>query len=288
MPVFRVVWQYVENTGAQFNEVYYVSASTALAAAQTGSGLATARIALLHPLNKLMKIRSSQVDASRVTASVNYNWNGTAGPLGATDEGPATPGDAIVCALSASPTGQRKIWMRGAPDEYIQRNASSGADFLFPSVRDKLATWFTALKANNYGIRSLSPQSPGPLTNVKITSVATNLLPGTATVTVVTSPGYAIPSRVIIGGASKKDLPALNGRWSLISILDKTFVIPYVVPQGGIVNGGNAYVRKEEYLGVNIFDPASCAFDHFGTRTTKNPITHSRGARRAVRIRTSL
>jgi hypothetical protein len=286
MATFRVVWQFIDNNGSQWNEVYYRDASNALLASQTGFALAQARIALMHPLSKLLKIRSSQVDASRVTGATNFNWNGTyPDPNNA---GPATAGDAIVCSLSAAPSGTRKIWMRGCADSAIQRQATSGEDYLSAGVKALLDAWFSALAANSYGLRTLKPQTPGPLQNNKIMNVDATGTTGTAAVTVQAAPLYVVGSRVIIGGCSKKDLPAINGRWTVLATAGNVVTIGYQTPQNSSVPGGNGYMRAEQYNPIAVFDPASCAFSHFGTRTTKNPITRSRGARRAVRLRSSL
>jgi len=289
MPVFRVVWEFSDAGGATFNEVYYVTAMDAKTAATTTGGLSTARCALLHPLVRLVVIRSSQVDANRVTSNVAYNMVGTAVVSPDQDAGPSTPGNAIICTLSATPTGSRKLWMRGAPDYYIQRGAASGQDFLASNVKDKLTTFFSKLQANAYGIRVLTPQTGGALSNIKILSVDGTVPGGIASVTLAAAPGYAFPSRVIIGGASKKDLPGLNGRWSLAEAPALNVVkIPYQTPQNRLVTGGNGKMRQEVYTGINVFVAENCGFSHFGTRTTKNPSSHSRGARRAVRLRTSL
>ena len=287
MPTFRLVWEYVENTGSTFNEIYYVDSSTAASAVLTTNSLALNRLAFLHPLNRLVQIRSSQVDANRVTGLSIYNWYGTATSTPVV--GPATPGDAIVCTLAGATSGSRRIWLRGAPDDFIIRSPNSGIDLPPPKLQDALTAWFKSLQQNGYGLRLLATQVPGPLTNLKILSVDGTAKDGTSLVTLAAAPGYPFPSRVIIGSASKKDLPALNGRWSLLAAPAGAVIrIPYQTPGGLVFTGGNAKCRQETYQTTIIFSATNCGFHHYGTRTTKNPITHSRGARRAVRIRTSL
>jgi len=171
----------------------------------------------------------------------------------------------------------------------MKRNKDSGLDEPPSALLDALLVWFVSLAANGYGLRRLATQVPGPLQNVKILSVDGTAKDGTSLVTLAQAPGYPFPSRVVIGSASKKDLPGLNGRWSLVSApVGAVVKIPYQTPQGLLVTGGNGKMRQESYQAINVFDPPSCSFSYFGTRTTKNPTTHSRGARRAVRNRTSL
>jgi hypothetical protein len=291
MATFKVTWQFVGVSGYQWNEVFYKDASSAVDATSTyPAGVAAARLAFLHPLNKLVGIRAAQVGASRVTAFSPVNLNGTAVSLGdALDLGPSAAGDTIVCSLSGATSGSRKIWTRGAPDQWMSRSSLSGADILFPTVASTLATWFSAIEANGYGLHQLSPQTPGPLQNIKILSVDGSRKDGTSDITLQLAPGYPFPARVIIGGASKKDLPALNGRWSLSKTVAGTVItIPYQTPNGIVVTGGNGQCRQEQYQATIVFSAIKCNFLNFGTRTTKNPLTRSRGARRAVRIRTSL
>jgi hypothetical protein len=284
---FRVVWTFYENTGSTFNEVFYTEATDAATAAKTSKGLLTARLSLLHPLNTLQVIRSSQVDKNRVTGQFNVNLNGTATTQGSTPVGPATPGDAMVFALAATPTGSRKLWMRGAPDDYIQRDPLSGKDVQNALLPPLFTAYFKALQAEGYGIRVLTPQNSAPTTNIKIVKVDGLALDGTSKVTLAIAPGYGFPSRVIIGGANKKELAGLNGRWSLVDAPVLNVIrIPYQTSQGYVINGGNAHCRQELYGPTNVFSAAACSFSYFGTRTTKNPITRSRGARRAARIRT--
>jgi hypothetical protein len=285
VPTFRVVWEFAENTGSTFNEVYYCDATNAKSAANTGNELATNRVSFLHPLNRLVQIRSSQVDAQRVTGLATYNFFGTGGNA----EGPATPGDSIVCTLGGTTGGSRKIWLRGAADSAIVRDPTSGIDKPPASLITRLEAWFKSLKANGYGLRQVQTQVPGPLQNKKITIVDGSTLDGVSTITLSDPPGIPFPGRVIIGGCSKKDLPGINGRWSILGpVAGNTVKIPYQTPQGITVTGGNGKLRQESYQAINVFDPASCNFAYYTTRATKNPLTHSRGARRAVRNRTSL
>ena len=288
MAIFRVTWQYRGSAGSLWNEVYYTVASDAATAASPPSALVNARLALLSPLNTLVAIRSAQFQATRVTAVLTRNYSGTAPTsTGAANEGPETVGSCAVYSLAGSSGGARKIWLRGLSDVDIQHSVANGADDPPAGFISRLNTWVKALVNAGYGLIKVSPQTPGPLTNIKILKVDGSALNGTSILTLASAPGYPFPSRVIIGGSSPKDTPALNGRWSLNAApVGSEISINYQTPQGIVVIGGNAHVRQEVYSGVSPFDYNLSDFAYYGTRITKNAATRSRGARRAARIRT--
>jgi hypothetical protein len=285
MPVFRHVLTFVGQDGGSWNEVYYESASDISSAGLTNSFIA-ARLDLLAALNMIRADRMADVDQPRLTRSVNYNLNGTAG---VTADFPLPNTDALVLALASSAGGSRKLWMRGCPQRFQAKSFTSGRDALPGFVQKLLDTFFAALARSSLGIRKISPQSPGPTTFVKILSVDGARKDGTSDVTLAAAPGYPFPARVAIGGASKKDLPYLNGQWSLVKApVAAVVTIPYQTPNGLVITGGNGKMRQAIYAGVNVFTPSACAFDHYGSHATRTANFRSRGARRAARLRTSL
>jgi hypothetical protein len=284
VPDYRVTFEFAGPGGSAFNEVYYTTDS-AIAGALPSTGLVNARLALLHPQYTLQRVRIAQADALRVTLPKTLNLPGVSDGSG----GPLPPGDAVVSTLTSAAGGSRKIWLRGCPASYQLKDSTSGRDSPPASLITRLQSWFLALNRNGYGIRQVSKQAPGPLKNVKINSVDGSRKDGTSDLTLAVAPGYPFPSRVIIGGASKKDLPYLNGRWSLVKVVAGAVItIPYQTPGGLVISGGNAQVRQEVYPGVNVFDSNLSNFAYYGVHITKNTSTRSRGARRAARLRASL
>jgi hypothetical protein len=288
MPTFRVVWEFIEANGSGFNEVYYVDGANAASAVGISDLLRIARLNLLHTSNKWQRIRASQVDQQRVTAQNNLSQFG----LSVDTAGPVPTGAAAVCALVGQAGGQRKLWLRGVGASSFMRNASSGADQPPAFFLQKLTQFFAGLQNDLLGIRRLMPTAPpggGVLSKIKIVTVAPNARPGLADITLAAAPGYPFPSRVLIGGASKKDLPSLNGHWQLVAApVGALVTIPYQTPGNMTINGGNAYMRQESYFATSVFNAAGCGFDHYGTHTSRVPLFRSRGARRAARLRSAL
>jgi hypothetical protein len=281
VPSYRVVWEFAESNGSGFNEVYYVDAASVAAATQATPALIAARLAMLHNLNRLLRIRASDVAQNRVTANRGVNLPGTSSAYGA----PLAVGCAVVIQLAGAAGSARKLWMRGVPDDLYLRNATTGQDDPPAALLNSLNVWFSVLALNTYGIRRLTPSGVGLYYPRKILQVDGSALNGQSICTLDAAPGYAVPSRVVIGGASKKDLPALNGHYTVTAINNALITIPYQTPGGLVIKGGKATMRQETYSAVDVFVPGSCSFDHYGTRTSRSPLTRSRGARRAARIR---
>src|SRR5215831_14120267 len=245
MPTFRVTWQFLDAQSAGWNEVYYKEASN-LAGARPSLATIKARLNLLNSLNTLLRIRFAQADANRVTDQEPQVLFGT----DVDSSGPAVAGDAVIHQLGAITGGTRKLWMRGCSARAFQRNPATGLP-AFPSwLVNRSEDFYKALIADGFGLRLVQTQRAGPLQNIKITQVDGSRKDGTSDVTLFSPPGYPFPSRVIIGGTNRKDLPALNGRWSILKLpVANVVTIPYQTPEGNIIVGGNAHMRQE------IFDP---------------------------------
>lgn len=286
MPTYRVIWEFNSNTGNTFEEVYYREATDANEASRLIPSLQAARLELLHPLNTFIRVRSSNVAQSRDTGLNTLNLAGTYTQT----EGPAVAGATIVFNLGAQGSGSRKLWLRGFAGSAYRRSDTTGRDILLPYVDNASKEFFAALKRNGYGIRKLTPIASNP-TSVyaknPIEKVDGTKADGTAIVTYKNALVYAAGQRIVIGGTNKKDVPSLNGHFSVIDQTGKTVTIPYRTPNDAIVLTGGGYLRLETYGATAVFDPALCGFSNLGTRDTKSPLSHSRGARRAARIRLS-
>jgi hypothetical protein len=289
MATFRVTWQYKSGSGSNWNEVFYLDASTPAIAATVFPALLSFRLLMLHPQNTLLGIRSAQVGVARKTAFSPMNLPGTATLSVLGEVGPDVAGTAMVLGLGGVNGGSRKLWLRGVPDGFTILDPNNSNAFLLASVKALIVGYIRNLALNGYGLLQVMPPAPGALTNLPIISVDGSAKNGTSVVTTMGVPVYPPGSRVIIGGCSPKNTPALNGRFSLIGgITGSTFVIPYQTPQGIIVTENLGHVRQETFAAVNVVSPTASNFLYFGTRKTKNAFSRSRGARRAVRIRQSL
>jgi len=281
--IFKVVWEFAESNGSTFEEQYWVQADDVVQASKIFTNLRTARLGLLHPLNTWQRIRASDPTANRVTAVNNLGLSGQF----PTANSPLPVGASIVCALQGASGGSRKLWMRGSDSSVYLRDKTSGRDIVSPQLKGLLDGLFRALALNSYGIRRLKPRDNLVLPNFKVSSVDGTTNDGQAKLTLERAPGWPVPSRVVLGSFSKKDLPALNGHFSVLNVVNNVITIPYQTPNAQKVDTTTGYARLEQYYNLSVFDPNGCAFDHFGTRTSKNPSSRSRGARRAARLRLS-
>lgn len=283
MPTYQITWQFQGNTAFTWNEVFYKDSESAKAATVT-SGIIAARLLLLDPLNKLLGIRATNVDSNRDTVFLPINFTGTAD----LSDGPSVAGDAIVCLLGSAFAGRRKVWMRGAPDKYMGRNVTTGIDVLIPFVGDRLNSFFGKLESNAYGIRKIAPRGPTGSTFYKAIAVQGSPTTNETTITFATPTTWLDGDRVILTGFSKKISPGLNGRFTVLKNLTggTQAVIPYSTNPVSYAPPAKAGGRKERWMALAPIKAEFCSFGYFGVRKTRNPITRSRGARRAVSFRT--
>jgi hypothetical protein len=281
MPDYRVTWEFSESNGAGFSEVWYYFGGTIQSALATDPNLITARLGLLHPLNTLRRIRASDTSTQRNTGVVQYNLAGLAGTLAGP---PLPPGAAAVIQFNGLTSGSKKCWLRGLPDDWYLRDKTSGQDAPPPAFNTALTAWINALFTYNYAIRRIQPYDPKNFPKFQILQVDGSRGDGTSDLSLPTVPLWTLPFRVIIGGCNKKNLPALNGHFTATNILNKIVTVPYRTPNNTIVVGAGGYVRLEVYQTSSIVSRTS-KFAYYSTRTTRSPLPHSRGAKRAARIR---
>jgi hypothetical protein len=290
MAIHKVVFELQEPDGSTFNEVYYVDAGNPVAA-MPGDLLISARLGLLAPLNKFMRVRTSDISQLRVTGVQVINQNGTWASTDVALNAPVVAGLAVVCQLRGQAGGQRKLWLRGVADAAVNRSSTTGQDVPKAPLLDALAFFSEKLKANLYGILRITPASrvAGPAFPKRITVIAPGAGAGTSILT-TESPHLITPNQmVVIGGASKKDTPGLSGRWiTLDGTAGSTIVIRYQCPDNLGPAHPTGVVRQFTYQPISQFTGDAQIFDHFGTRTTKDPTTRTRGARRAQRLRNVL
>ena len=175
--------------------------------------------------------------------------------------------------------------MRGLSATDVTRAEGSGKDIFSPVVQVAFQQFIAGYAAYSYGLRTLNQTQ-----KYTIASVDGTVSPGMALVTFNIPnggipPNWNYPTRVVISSADKKTLPGLNGHWTIVSGTGATVTIKYAVAGGQKITINCGSIKQEGYSGVSVFNPALSASSHFGTHTSKNPYTNSRGARRAVRIR---
>jgi len=292
MAAYKVVFEFSESNGSTFSEVYYRESSSPGDAVKGLAAVIDARQLLLNRLNNFDRVRAAALDASRATAILPVNrsgWN-TVGPLGSDtasfDQVPLPVGAAIVCVLGGSGGGSRRLWVRGCNLGDYRRNSVTGVDQFSASFQKNFAALVVALNAAGFGIRRIGRVNPTINPARKIVSVNGTRGDGTSDVTTDGLVSLDATQRAVITRASPKDLPGLNGRFSVLKVAGMVYTIAYRTPEDRTITATNSgYMHAEVYGALSPFDPLLCKPDHLGTRTSKNPRTRSRGARRAQRTR---
>lgn len=284
MADFKITFRFVGVDGSEWTEQYYKgNASNPTDAANADMGLIAARLDMLNKLNTFRSITAADVTANRVTTQRVLNLRGT--QKDAPDFGPEVGEAAGVFNLVGANGSKRKLWLRGWTRGSFFRYKDTGIADIAPAMDAHAKGFFVGLKDNGYGIRKLKPIT-NPLNQLaQITSIDAVTLPGFATLTLDHALAFVNGGQALITKASRKDTPALNGTW-VVTVIDATHIrIPYVPPRGVNLSAQIGTVRIKEYNAVDIFAPGLCGFDHYGSHDTKVPASHSRGARRAARIR---
>jgi hypothetical protein len=280
---YKITWGFTEANGATFSEIYYTTASNPSQATLVDANGSASRLALLDPSCTWRTVRAADVNNARSTAQRVVNWVGTA----KNSIGPAAAGTAMVCQLVGVNGGSRKLWMRGIPAYFVTRNDESGRDYFVPAITNPFQAMIKGNANFGYGMRSLTQTQ-----KYTIASVDGTVAPGFATITFnplppAAAPIFQNPSRVVIGSADRKTLPGLNGHWTVLNGLNAggSVVIRYQVAGNAKITLNCGTIKQEGYGGVSVFNPQQCQPAYWGTHTTRNPISNSRGARRAQRIR---
>lgn len=281
MADFKEVWSYASSgtKGGLWSEVFYSQASNLQSASTFTGKLISKRLDLLNKVNTLLKIRVSQVGSPRITTVVNIRQNGNRH-----GSAPATIDNAIVVTLSSSvQPATRRWWLRGWDQADAVRDQVTGNDTFSATFLTDLAAFISSLKDNSYEVLPLQKTNQVGFGYQNIQSVDGMTLPGFSTITLDVAPSVVIGDVAIISQVSAKDLPGLNGHYTVTAVLGKTFTVKYTTPGNVIVTAHQGRVRKLGYISGAIIDPNLSGAAFIGGRKSRSPFTGSRGARSANR-----
>ena len=288
MAVYRHIWQFLNGDGSTWQEIWYHQGSN-LATELTSipATLVDARIQLLMSQHNLMRIRIADTGGNRSTGVVPYVLHGG---IDNTVFRTAPPGASMVIQCSGSTGGQKHWWMRGGAGTDYQ-NDSAGNPSVSPGWRTKFNTLIQQIVAYQYGLRVRQTRTQQPYSNVPSIASASG---GQAVLTLQNQRADILAgSQIICGTFNKKDLPALNGIFTVRAVgtvagppVVTTLTIDYALPNGQsavAINRGR--IRPYVATSVSTMGLTSLQLVYMGTRITKGPRANSRGARRAQRIR---
>lgn len=287
VPLYKCVFTFQSpgTGGGRWTEVYYRAKADLAAAATFTEEQLLARLYLMIGLNRLTKIRVSQVDNPRVTTLVNVNRQGG---LFIPNVTPENSGESHVITLSSSVRpASRKLWLRGAYAEAMTRNASSGDWQITPAFQERINTWLAVLASDAFGgvIHARKKTLADGVQNIAINSVNGTAANGTSVVTTAAAVPVVAGGQVAVSGVNDRRLPGMNGSYRVISITGAAITISYTVPGDINVTPEKGFVKKLEYFEDARINAAISGWSYGGVRQTKNDFTGSRGAYRRVRTR---
>jgi hypothetical protein len=282
MPQFKVILQYTQPSKG-FEEVFYVTASSLRDAANLGEPFLISTLSFRHSLTVLSRARVSSVDNNRQAVVVPINRQGFV----STTTGPDVCATAAVCNLVDTTNGAtRHLWLRGLNDIDVARDPNTGRDVPSPGLDERINGYMARLEADNYQIRSLKRVDGSAIKQVPVVQVAPGTQDGTAVLKLTASFGVAPGGRVNLYQCPVKQLPGINGQWSVLSYdgVNGLLTIRYRMPGTATVPTPKATIRNVDYNYGRIRAEFS-GFSFFSTRDTgRNPLG-GRGAKRAVHLR---
>lgn len=280
---YKVTWHFSGPLGVNFNEIYYTTGNVPTDAWLVPTQAAQGRLWLLHPDYQLFSISASDVANPRSVAQRTVNWVGTNPNY---TYGSAPPQTALVCSLSGTTGGSRKLWMRGLPLYIVGNLPGSGRSAFGGLTLDNFNLFIQGMAAFPFGIRKLTAT-----TKCQISSITPSQNAGQSLVTYTVpagsvAPTWVVGSQALFGQSDQKTLPGLKGKFTILNIGVNTITIRYQcsVPAGVTTNCG--YVRQVTFASVIPFSAANSKPVYWGSHDTKVFARASRGAKRAVRIRT--
>lgn len=287
MPIYKCVFQFTSpgTGGGRWSEVYYRAKPDLAAAATFALGAIAQRLALLSVINKLAKIRISQVDSPRVTTLVNVASSGAM--LFGLDT-PENTGESHVLTLSSNiRPASRKLWMRGLNAGAMTRDAASGDWVLYPPVKALMDNWVGILAGDAFAGVILARKKTladgvNPINIVSVNGTAAN---GTSIVTTAAALPVIAGGSISISGVNDRRLPGLNGSYKVLTIAGAAITIGYTVPGDINVTPEHGTAKKLEYFEDARISAAISGWSYGGVRQTKNDFTGSRGAYRRARSR---
>jgi hypothetical protein len=284
MANFKVVFVYSQPTNKGFSEVFYRTASDIAGASNLPIRLLAALTSTKAVPTILRKCRVSDTLNSRSTALISLNLSGTAYPVSAL-ESPEPTGVAAVVNLNSLTTGAtRRLWLRGLADVDVGRNVVSGADQPSANLITNINNLISQLNINGFTVRSLVPLGAPPQVNQPITVVGGVIGSGMATITFAGVNPVTPNQRLLITRMSPKLFPGLNGYWNAVTGGANQFTIRYNLDQAPPAVVPTGQWRPVSY-NYGLINPATSAFDHFGTRTTGAGFTPGRGRKRGIHLR---
>lgn len=282
MPDYKCVFNFFSSgkKGGTWSETWYRSAVNMGVATYFSDPLLYPRLNMMSPLSQLTKIRVSQVGNPRVTAIVQLNRQGTH-PFATT---PAPIDSAIVCNVSSSVIpATRRWWLRGWDSEDAFRDNVGGNDVFTAYLRGQLVTWFTQLNNAGFEILPVAKTNNVQNANYPVSQIDGTAGNGQAVLTVNNPAFWTVGNTLILTRFSKKDLPGLNGRFTVLNTTNNVTTIPYVVPGNQKMATPGAQLRLLTYVSGCTIDPYISGPSFIGGRQTRSPFTGSRGARSANR-----
>lgn len=282
MADFKLVFNFFSagTKGGTWSETWYRNATDLKGASTLPQALLKVRLALLNAANTLNKIRVSQVLNPRVTTIINVRQNG----FNFQPTPPAPIDSAVIVTVSSSAQpATRRWWLRGWDVGDAFRDTVTGNDKFGDGFVSNVADFLSQAAKAGFEVLPIQKTTVPGFGYYAATLVDGSAGNGQSIITLTQPPIIQVGATVILGNFSKKDLPGLNGRFTVLAVAGNTLTVPYQTPENFKVIVQGARLRQLGYISGATIDPTISGITFLGGRKTKSPFTGSRGARSANR-----
>jgi len=140
----------------------------------------------------------------------------------------------------------------------------------------------TVLARNNFEILPIVTTATNPW--LQVTKIQPSTNSGRSLLTINGTQSWVVGNTVSLGSFSKKDFPALNGRFTVTGVPQAGQIeIAYVIPTGNTASPAKGRARLATYITGAFIDANQSKMAYIASRKTKSPFTNGRGSRSATR-----
>lgn len=284
---YKQIWNFTGVNATTWQEIWTITASSAVAASTPPQSLINLRMAFADPTVTLVSITAINLSNSRDAKDTANGSKGTYASPNPAGDGPNVAGLCIKYTLRASDQTSRKIQFRGFNDSSIVATATSVPQLGATTAASIISFFQALLNGQGVGIKKRTPATnSGEFAYNPIRSVSGVAGGGLADVTLLNTPNVAIGDMVYLSLGDAKTLPGLKGTYKVLGVTGMVVTIRYTVANNQLIASNCGRLRKIVTQALQALNVPNQSDYVVTTKKTAAPSKRIRAGRRAQRVRT--